>query len=43
MIRPAPVEANVKAAADRERINGFTNKALLARMELEEWLLCCER
>jgi hypothetical protein len=36
---PKGHKATVQAAADREgeSINGYTNKALLARMGLEEW------
>lgn len=36
---PKGRKATVQAAAEREgeSINGFTNKALLARMGLEEW------
>lgn len=36
---PRGQKRTVQAAADREgeSLNGFTNKALLARMGLEEW------
>lgn len=36
---PKGRKATVQAAAEREgeSINGFTNKALLARMGLEDW------
>lgn len=39
IVVPKGQKATVQAAADREgeSINGYTNKALLARMGLEEW------
>lgn len=39
IVVPKGHKATIQAAADKEgeSINGFTNKALLARMGLEEW------